>query len=198
MKETIPNNPLALFGTWLNMAKEQEINDPEAMALATATKEGHPSVRMVLLKDFGEDGFKFHTNAESQKGQEISENQNVALCFHWKSLRKQIRIEGIIKQATQEEADKYFASRPYARQIGAWASQQSRPLENRETLEQAIKELEKKYPKHTLVPRPEYWQGYYVIPDKIEFWWDNSDRLHDRIVFTKNTSNKWETTRLYP
>lgn len=197
MKNNLPTDPLETFHDWLNQAKESEINDPAAMAIATSTKNGKPSVRMVLLKQADQDGFKFHTNTESQKGNELAENPQVALCFHWKTLRKQIRVEGIIEQATQQEADEYFASRPRARQIGAWASQQSRPLNSRKNLEDRIKELEKQYPEDTKVPRPDYWQGYRVKPEKIEFWWDNPDRLHDRFTYTK-TGKSWDIQRLYP
>lgn len=197
MKNNLPQDPLEIFHDWLAQAKESETNDPDAMAIATATKDGKPSVRMVLLKQADEKGFKFHTNSQSQKGNELDENPNVALCFHWKTLRKQVRVEGIISTVTEQEADDYFASRPRTRQIGAWASQQSRPLESRESLEKRIKELEEKYPEGTKVPRPEYWQGYRVVPHKIEFWWDNPDRLHDRFTYTK-TGNNWSIQRLYP
>jgi len=196
--DRLPENPLILFNNWMEQAKEQELNDPEAMALATCTKSGHPSVRIVLLKSFDEKGFKFHSNAESQKGQEIAENVLAALCFHWKSLRKQVRIEGHIEMASQKEADEYFVGRPYMRKIGAHASAQSRPLDSREFLEQKLEELKKLYPEGSDVPRPDYWVGYLVVPEKIEFWWDNPDRLHDRIVYTKDNQANWNQQRLYP
>lgn len=180
------------------MAHDSEINDPEAMALATSTKDGHPSVRMILLKDASEKGFKFHTNCESQKGKELDENPHAALCFHWKTLRKQVRIEGYVEKVRDEEADEYFKTRPYSRQIGAWASQQSRPLESREYLEEKLKVMRQQYPEGQGVPRPPYWTGYRVIPHKIEFWWDNPDRLHDRIIYTKSESGEWIIKRLYP
>ncbi|MDH5723394.1 MAG: pyridoxamine 5'-phosphate oxidase [Alphaproteobacteria bacterium] len=198
MMDRLPENPLILFNNWMEQAKEQELNDPEAMALATCTKSGHPSVRIVLLKSFDEKGFKFHSNAESQKGQEIAENVLAALCFHWKSLRKQVRIEGHIEMASQKEADEYFVGRPYMRKIGAHASAQSRPLDSREFLEQKLEELKKLYPEGSDVPRPDYWVGYLVVPEKIEFWWDNPDRLHDRIVYTKDNQANWNQQRLYP
>lgn len=198
MTSKLPETPFALFQEWLQEARKSEINDPDAMALATSTKDGKPSVRMVLLKQIDERGFKFHTNKESQKGAELTENPHASLCFHWKFLRKQVRVEGIIHEVTEQEADEYFADRPYARQIGAWASQQSRPLESREMLEEKIKDLQAQYPEGSTVPRPPYWVGYRLAPETIEFWWDNPDRLHDRIIYTKNDDGSWSTKRLYP
>ncbi len=194
----MPEDPFSLFKEWLAEAEKSEINDPGAMALATCGNDGKPSVRMVLLKGLGDGGFKFHTNQESQKGSELSENPCAALCFHWKTLRKQVRAEGRIEIVDGKEADEYFADRPYERQIGAWASQQSRPLANRESLEATIEALQKQYPKGTLVPRPPYWIGYRLIPDNIEFWWDNPDRLHDRMKYTKYSKDMWTIQRLYP
>ena len=192
------HDPIALFQEWLELANNSEINDPEAMALATSTKCGKPSVRMVLLKEANKNGFKFHTNSESQKGNELDDNPFAALCFHWKTLRKQIRVEGSIEKVSKEEADEYFKNRPYPRKIGAHASDQSRPLESREFLEEKLEILRQKYPESSEIPRPEYWNGYRVIPNKIEFWWDNSDRLHDRIVYTKDAGGQWQIQRLYP
>lgn len=192
-------NPIELFNDWLNLARQNEINDPEAMALATADKNARPSVRMLLLKEANENGFKFHTNAQSQKGNELLENPFASLCFYWKSLRKQVRVEGKIEPATTQEANEYFANRPYMRQIGAHASAQSRPLESRAVLEEKIAILEKQYPEGSRIPRPDYWQGYRLIPSKIEFWWDNPNRLHDRIVFSRESKDApWTTQRLYP
>ena len=191
-------NPILLFQQWLDEAAQSEINDPGAMCLASATPEGKPSARMVLLKGVDESGFKFHTNTDSQKGLEIAANAQVALCFHWKSLRKQVRVEGIIQVIDAAEADTYFASRPYKRQIGAWASKQSRVLESREDLETRIAEFEEKF-KGGDVPRPDDWAGYRIVPKTIEFWQDNPDRLHDRFVFTRGGDGTWgETVRLYP
>lgn len=191
-------DPVAVFLKWFEMAEKQEINDPGAMCLATASADGKPSARMVLLKGVDERGFKFHTNSNSQKGHEINANQHVALCFHWKSLRKQVRIEGTISEAGAKEADRYFADRPRARQIGAWASDQSAPLESREFLEEQIQGFEEKFIGKA-VPRPAYWRGYIVYPEKIEFWYDNPDRLHDRFVFTRDKDGEWvEPVRLYP
>ena len=198
MNEKNTKNPITLFHEWLAEAEKTEINDPGAMALATCTKDGIPSVRIVLLKQADETGFKFHTNRESQKGTQLAENSNAALCFHWKSLRKQIRIEGHVENVGAEEADKYFTTRPYARQVGAWASQQSRPLESREYLEEKLKALRETYPEGAAVPRPDYWVGYRLVPKKIEFWWDNADRLHDRLLYTHLDDGNWDITRLYP
>ncbi len=191
-------NPLELFHKWLEEARKSEINDPDAMALATSTKDGTPSVRMVLLKQADERGFKFHTNSQSQKGTEMEENPKASLCFHWKSLRKQVRVSGVIEKASAAEADEYFKNRPYARQIGAHASQQSRELQSREFLEAQIKDIEKNYPEGSNVPRPDYWLGYRLIPQTIEFWWDNPDRLHDRLLFEKTPQDSWTKKRLYP
>ncbi len=198
MEKSISDDPISLFNEWLTLAKESEINDPEAMALATCTKDGKPSVRMILLKEANERGFKFHTNCESQKGKELDGNPHAALCFHWKSLRKQIRIEGHVEKVSTQEANDYFQNRPYARKIGAHASAQSRPLESRERLEQKLDALRGQYPERAEIPRPDYWVGYRVVPTKIEFWWDNNDRLHDRIAYIKDENEKWKTQRLYP
>ncbi|MGH1377554.1 MAG: pyridoxamine 5'-phosphate oxidase [Alphaproteobacteria bacterium] len=193
-----PKDPIEYFKSWREDAQKNEINDPDAMSLATCDKSGNPSVRMVLLKQVDSYGFKFHTNKDSHKGNDLSENPRAAICFHWKSLRKQIRAEGSVEIVTQKEADDYFANRPYERQIGAWASQQSRPLESRAYLENRIEELRIEYPDKSNVPRPDYWIGYRLIPNKIEFWWDNPDRLHDRIQYTKNKQGNWNYQRLYP
>lgn len=198
MDKNISTPPIPLFKEWLEEAKNSEINDPGAMALATADANGKPSVRMILLKQVDELGFKFHTNCESKKGIQLHENPYAALCFHWKSLRKQIRVEGKIEHVSESEADAYFENRPYARQVGAWASQQSRPLKSRASLENDIKKMQEQYPENIKVPRPSYWVGYRLIPQNIEFWWDNPDRLHDRLLYTKNNAGEWDVTRLYP
>lgn len=194
----IAEDPISLFHEWLDEAKKSEINDPESFALATSTKDGKVSVRMILLKEADKKGFKFHTNEQSHKGCNLHENPRAALCFHWKTLRRQVRIEGIAEKVSPQEADEYFASRPYGRQIGAHASQQSRPLESREFLEKKIAELQKIHPEGTDIPRPPYWAGYRVVPEKIEFWWDNPDRLHDRLLYRRLEDDKWSITRLYP
>lgn len=198
MTENISEDPIILFHKWLDLARESEINDPEAMALATCGADGWPSVRMVLLKDATSEGFKFHSNIESEKGISIIENPRAELCFHWKTLRKQVRVRGPIEIIRGVEADIYFAGRPYPRQIGAWASQQSRPLSSRAELESKIKELETVYPEGTNIPRPPYWVGFRVVPNRIEFWWDNPDRLHDRLVYEKSNNTNWTIKRVYP
>jgi pyridoxamine 5'-phosphate oxidase len=188
-------DPIALFKTWFEAAAQEELNDPNAMALATATSDGRPSVRMVLLKKVDKHGFTFYTNVESQKGNELQRNPHAALCFHWKSQRRQVRIEGGVDAVSAADSDEYFHSRSRRSQIGAVASQQSRPVGSRAELEAKAAELATKYPEE--IPRPEYWRGFLVAPEKIEFWQDGPDRLHDRIVFTRN-GDGWDKVRLYP
>lgn len=190
------DNPFALFETWLAQAKANEPNDPEAMALATATPDGQPSVRMVLLKGHGPDGFVFYTNADSRKGGELQANPHVALLFHWKSLRRQVRIEGPIEPVGADEADAYFASRARDSQLGAHASLQSRPLDRRETFEQRFEEAKLRY-EGVDVPRPDRWTGFRVIPDRIEFWSDRAHRLHERRLFVRD-GDDWAEGLLYP
>lgn len=192
------NDPLALFAEWLADAEKSEPNDPNAMALATVDEEGLPDVRMVLLKSADERGFVFYTNYESQKGQEILGTMKAALVFHWKSLRRQVRVRGVVEEVSAAEADSYFASRPKQSQIGAWASQQSRPLEGRFALETAVALYAAKYALGA-VPRPPQWSGFRVRPLAIEFWHDRPFRLHDRIVFRRaDPDGGWTKTRLYP
>ncbi len=189
--------PFSLFQTWFAEAEAREPNDPNAMALATATPKGIPSVRMVLLKGADSRGFVFYTNFESRKGQELLANPAAALCFHWKSLRRQIRIEGPVQGVTPEEADAYFLSRPHGSQVGAWASQQSRPLTDRTELEKRVAEIEHHYPHD--VPRPPYWSGFRLIPLVMEFWQDMPSRLHDRLIYKRDRENApWSTLRLQP
>lgn len=189
-------NPFSLFQEWLTQAEGKEPNDPNAVALATATASGIPSVRMVLLKDFDDRGFVFYTNLGSRKAQELSENPNAALCFHWKTLRKQIRVEGQITPVSSEEADAYYQSRARVSRIGAWASKQSQPLEGRWELEKRVAEYTAKFGVGD-IPRPDFWSGFRLIPSKIEFWADQQFRLHDRIVYQRDGED-WQTTRLYP
>ena len=187
-------DPIALFGDWFQAASASEENDPNAMSLATMAG-GRPSVRIVLLKRVDKAGFVFYTNAESRKGVEMLANPHVALCFHWKSLRRQVRVEGTVHDLPGEDADAYFHSRSRRSQIGALASEQSRPLASREELEARAHALEERYPGE--VPRPRYWRGFVVLPETIEFWQDGPDRLHDRIVFRRIVTG-WSKTRLYP
>jgi pyridoxamine 5'-phosphate oxidase len=188
-------DPIVLFETWFELAKATEPNDPNAMSLATATAEGRPSVRMVLMKKVDARGFTFYTNDGSQKGQELIANPHAALCFHWKSMRRQIRVEGTVEAVLAADSDEYFHSRSRKSQVGAVASQQSRPLGSRSQVEDKAAEVAAKYPGE--IPRPAYWRGFLVVPERIEFWQDGADRLHDRISFTRN-GDEWGRTRLYP
>ena len=188
--------PYSLFAEWLADAEKSEPNDPTAMALATVDADGLPNVRMVLLKGFDEHGFVFYTNFESAKGREILGAMKAALCFHWKSLRRQVRVRGPVEIVTAEEADAYYASRARGSRIGAWASKQSRPLESRLALEKAVAEYTLRYAIGE-IPRPEYWSGFRIRPVSIEFWHDRPFRLHDRVAFSK-VDGGWEKTRLYP
>ena len=190
--------PFELFGDWLKDAEKSEPNDPNAMSVASIDEDGMPNVRMVLLKDFDENGFVFYTNFESAKGREILAAKKAALNFHWKSLRRQVRIRGIVETVSDEEADAYFASRARDSRIGAWASEQSRPLESRFSFEKRIATYAAK---HAIgeVPRPPYWSGFRVKPLYLEFWHDRPFRLHDRIVFSREEiGQEWDKTRLYP
>ncbi|WP_455478607.1 pyridoxamine 5'-phosphate oxidase [Bartonella sp. B10] len=191
--------PFTLFANWLEEAKNSEINDPNAMALATVDETGLPNVRIVLLKDFSLQGFVFYTNYKSCKGQEILKSMKASLGFHWKSLHRQVRIRGIVKKVSAQEADAYFQSRPHGSQIGAWASQQSQPLEDRSILEKSIAKYTAYYADEN-IPRPPYWSGFRVQPLSIEFWRDRPFRLHDRILFTRNSTKhtQWKKQRLYP
>lgn len=190
--------PFELFGEWLNDAGESEINDPNAVAVATVDQDGLPNVRMVLLKEFDERGFVFYTNFESAKGRELLGAGKAAMCFHWKSLRRQIRIRGPVSPVADEEADAYYQSRARGSRIGAWASKQSRPLESRFALEKEVARYTAKFAIGD-IPRPNYWSGWRLAPISIEFWHDRPFRLHDRVVFTRSGPDEdWQKTRLYP
>jgi pyridoxamine 5'-phosphate oxidase len=189
-------DPLPLFDEWFEAAKQSELNDPNAMSLATSTPDGTPSVRIVLMKGRDARGFSFFTNGDSRKGGELRENSRAALCFHWKSRQRQIRIEGTIFEVSPEEVDRYFKRRHRMSQIGAWASQQSRPLGSREDLIALTAEFEQKFPDE--VPRPPYWTGFVLKPHRIEFWQERDFRLHDRFLFTTNGEGEWTRQRLFP
>ena len=191
------DNPIDLFKEWFNEAKKTEINDPNALALATVGKNGIPSVRMVLLKDFNKNGFIFYTNLNSKKSNEIKLNPNASMCFHWKSLLRQIRITGKIFNVSDSDADNYYKSRSYGSRIGAWASKQSSILNTRNELLKSIDEFKKKYPENLEVPRPNHWSGWNLVPTEIEFWLDGKNRIHERLRY-KNTNNKWEKSLLSP
>ena len=192
------DDPFKLFGEWFNKAKETEINDPNALALATADKNGAPSVRMVLLKDFSEKGFVFYTNLQSKKSGDIKNNPNVSMCFHWKSLLRQIRIVGTISSVSNEEADNYYNSRAYGSRIGAWASKQSTVLKNRDELYKSIDNFKKKFPDEKNVPRPNYWSGWILSPYEIEFWLDGDNRIHQRLKYIKSNDKSWKRVLLSP
>ena len=189
-------DPFELFADWFAEARESEPNDPDAMALATATPDGQPSVRMVLLKGHGPDGFTFYTNLDSRKGVEISANARAALLFHWKSLRRQVRVEGPVSPVRDPEADAYFDTRSRDSQLGAWASWQSRPLDTRATFEKRYEEMARRFEGQT-VPRPPRWSGFQLKPELFEFWSDRPHRLHERRVFTP-TGSGWQEGLLYP
>ena len=191
------DNPLDLFKEWYAEAKKTEINDPNALSVATVDENGAPSVRMVLLKDFSVKGFVFYTNLNSKKSKDIKKNPQVSICFHWKSILRQIRISGKVSNVSDAEADIYYNSRGYDSRIGAWASDQSKILKDRQDLYNSIKEYEKKYPDKNNVPRPSHWSGWCLNPDSIEFWLDGKSRIHERLKYIKN-NNIWEKVLLSP
>ncbi|WP_047463489.1 pyridoxamine 5'-phosphate oxidase [Rhizobium rhizogenes] len=195
---TEQNEPFTLFAAWLREAEATEPNDPNAVALATVDKDGLPNVRMVLLKGFDSQGFVFYTNFESQKGQEILSQKKAAMCFHWKSLRRQVRLRGLVDVVSDREADEYYKTRARGSRIGAWASKQSRPLEGRFALEKAVAEYTARYALGD-IPRPPYWSGFRIRPLSIEFWHDRPFRLHDRVEFRREVpEGAWEKVRMYP
>ena len=195
-KRTMASDPFHLFDEWFAEARASELNDAEAMALATADAAGQPAVRMVLLKGHGTEGFIFYTNEESAKGEQLAENPRAALLFHWKSLRRQVRIQGAVERVSSADADTYFASRARDSQLGAWASEQSRALDSRQTFEGRFDEAKRRFEGQD-VPRPPYWGGYRVIPDRIEFWTDRPHRLHERRLFVRGGGG-WREGLLYP
>ena len=192
------NDPIELFKVWMDEAKKSEPNDPNALSLATSSENNLPSVRMVLLKEFNQNGFVFYTNLNSQKGNELKENPNAAMCFHWKSLLRQIRISGTIAQVEDSVADQYYNSRGYDSRIGAWASKQSKELKNRDELENSIKEFKKKFNDENNVPRPSHWSGWNLSPTRIEFWLDGDSRIHERLNYTIDKSGNWIKSLLSP
>jgi pyridoxamine 5'-phosphate oxidase len=192
-----PENPYDLFKDWLSMAEKEEINDPNAMCLATSNKDGQPSARMVLLKGLDENGFIFYTNEGSKKGQQILDNPQAALCFHWKSLRKQVRVEGLIEEISAEDATAYFNLRHRGSRVGAWASKQSQPLESYDALKEHVEKYEAEFEDLQDIPRPDYWKGYRITPNYFEFWIDGDYRLHQRYLYTP-TDNGWDIGMLYP
>ena len=191
-------NPIELFDEWFNEAKKTEINDPNALALATSTKDGEPSVRMVLLKDFNQNGLVIYTNLDSKKSTDIKNNPNASMCFHWKSILRQVRITGKIIKVSNKDADIYFQSRDYESRIGAWASKQSSVLKNREELYQEIESYKKKYSDKNNVPRPSNWSGWNLNPNEIEFWLDGKNRIHQRLKYIKKQNGNWNRSLLSP
>ena len=192
------DDPLELFEKWYDEAKKKEINDPNALALGTASKTGVPSVRMVLLKGYDKNGFVFYTNLNSQKGNELKENPNATMCFHWKSLLRQIRIVGTLKIVDHKTADDYYNTRAYESRIGAWASKQSSILKNRKELLDSLERFKKKYNDKNNVPRPDYWSGWNLKPSSVEFWLDGDNRIHERLRYTLNEDNSWTKNLLSP
>ena len=191
------DDPIELFKLWMEDAKKSEPNDPNAVSLATSNNN-FPSVRMVLLKDFSQNGFIFYTNLNSQKGNELKENPKAAMCFHWKSLLRQIRINGAVTQVANDVADKYYNSRSYDSRIGAWASKQSKELTSRDQLIDSIKEYKDKYNDENNVPRPSHWSGWILSPQSIEFWLDGDGRIHERLKYIKDSGDQWIKSLLSP
>ena len=192
------DDPIQLFHEWMEEAKKTEPNDPNAVSLATSNQNNMPSVRMVLLKDFDKEGFVFYTNLNSQKGNELKENPQAAMCFHWKSLLRQIRINGKVSSVSDKVADNYYSSRAYESRIGAWASRQSEELNSRDQLIQSIEDYKKKFSDKTDVPRPSHWSGWNLSPTRIEFWLDGDSRIHERLNYTIDKSGNWIKSLLSP
>ena len=191
------DNPIELFKKWFSKAEQSEVNDPNAVAVATSNKDNQPNVRMVLLKGLSDKGFVFYTNFNSKKGNELQENKKASMCFHWKSLRRQVRVIGKVEEVSAKEADDYYNSRPYKNRIGAWASSQSEILDKRETFTEKIKEFEKKFPDQKKVPRPPHWSGWRLLPKEIEFWLDGEGRIHEGLNYKKKNGS-WKKELHYP
>tara|TARA_Y100000287_G_scaffold156005_1_gene132952 strand:+ start:17 stop:643 length:627 start_codon:yes stop_codon:yes gene_type:complete len=191
-------DPIQLFKVWMEEAKKTELNDPNAVALATSNNKNLPSVRMVLLKDFNENGFVFYTNLNSQKGSELKENPNASMCFHWKSLLRQVRISGSVSSVSDKVADQYYNTRGYESRIGAWASKQSKVLSSRNELINSIKDYKKKFDDQNNVPRPSHWSGWNLSPLTIEFWLDGESRIHERLKYSKDNNGIWTQSLLSP
>ncbi len=191
-------NPVDLFKEWYEEAKKSEINDPNAVAVATSDNNSIPSVRMVLLKEFSKNGFTFYTNLDSKKSEDLKSNPNASMCFHWKSLLRQIRLVGKISEVSSDEADKYYNSRKYGSRIGAWASNQSKILKKREDLYKSIEKFKKKYPDTEAVPRPPHWSGWILKPKEIEFWLDGENRIHERLKYVVTENGEWDKFLLSP
>ena len=191
------NDPFVVFKQWMSEAEKNEINDPNAVALATVNESNQPDVRMVLLKEFNKNGFIFFTNLNSKKGTDLKKVPKASMCFHWKSLLRQVRVSGEVSLISDEEADKYFNSRPYLSKIGAWSSNQSKPMETRDAFINKITDYKKKFTDQNNVPRPKHWSGFLLSPKKIEFWKDVEGRLHQRLEY-KKVLNSWKRQILYP
>jgi len=192
------DNPIKLFEEWFNEAKKTEINDPNALALGTSDKEGNSSVRMVLLKGFDKKGFVFYTNLNSKKSEDIKVNPNASMCFHWKSLLRQVRVVGKVNSVSNRDADEYYNTRAYGSRIGAWASKQSTILNQRDELTQSINTFKKKFPDENNVPRPNYWSGWNLSPTEVEFWLDGENRIHQRLKYIRLDKNNWKKVLLNP
>lgn len=196
-EKDVNSSPVEQFRTWYEQALKADLIHPNAFTLATSTKEGKPSARILLLKDFDHNGFVFYTNSQSRKGSDLSHNPYASICFWWGKLERQVRIEGEIEKVSSDEANEYFASRPIGSQIGAWASEQSSVIDSREILDQRFKDFENKFG-NTFVPRPSHWNGYRLIPNSIEFWQGRDNRLHDRLRYTLQSDATWKIERLAP
>ena len=192
------DDPIQLFKIWMDEAKKSELNDPNALSLATSNKDNFPSLRIVLLKEFNQNGFIFYTNLNSQKGKELKENPKASMCFHWKSLLRQIRVSGTMTQVDNEVADHYYNTRDYESRIGAWASNQSKKLKSRDELMNSIKQFKQKYNDEKEVPRPSHWSGWNLSPTSIEFWLDGNSRIHERLKYMKDKNNSWVKFLLNP